>query len=167
MGFLNGSIPAPTVIDLLFPQWERGSVSSTPHGSPTLFELMVIQHEHQQPNTNFSTNEPNLFANAAMNRSQSTTNKANSSKKCSYCHRYGHTWMCAIASMVIHQVILAISHRGDAFQVEEKENNEGFSQDPGLNLIRAQFQHNVVFGMNWALCQLECTKKSLQVGEKQ
>jgi len=117
---------------------------------------MVIQHECQQPDAVFSTNEPNSFANAAMDRARSTTNKANSSKKCGYCHRLGHTMDVCYSKHGYppghacypgrpkfnpHTGSLANSAVSDASYAKEKETNEGFTQDSGLNLTKVQFQH--------------------------
>ncbi|XP_022635066.1 uncharacterized protein LOC111241415 [Vigna radiata var. radiata] len=117
---------------------------------------MVIQHERQQPDVVFSTNEPNSFANAAMDRSRNTTNKANSSKKCSYCHRPGHTMDVCYSKHgyppghprypgrpKFNPRIGSSAHSvvSDASSAEEKGTNESFTQDSGLNFTRAQFQH--------------------------
>ncbi|WVZ20684.1 hypothetical protein V8G54_008006 [Vigna mungo] len=116
---------------------------------------MVIQHERQQPDVGFSTNEPNSFANAAMDRSRNTTNKANSSKKCSYCHRLDHTMDVCYNKhgyppghprypgrpKFNPRTGSSANSAIDASSAEEKGTNESFTQDSGLNFTRAQFQH--------------------------
>ncbi|WVZ12767.1 hypothetical protein V8G54_017297 [Vigna mungo] len=115
---------------------------------------MVIQHERQQLDVVFSTNEPNSFANAAMDRSRNTTNKTNSTKKCSYCHRPGHTMDVCYSkhgyppghprypgrpNFNPRTGSSAHSAVSDASSAEEKGTNESFTQDSGLNFTRAQF----------------------------
>ncbi|WVY97550.1 hypothetical protein V8G54_029701, partial [Vigna mungo] len=101
-----------------------------------------------------STNEPNTFSNTTIDRARSTTNKANSFKKCGYCHRTGHTMDVCYSkhdyplghpryprrpkfNSRTHSSTYSIV--SDASYAEEKETNESFTQDSGLNLTRAQF----------------------------
>ncbi|WVZ08896.1 hypothetical protein V8G54_022242 [Vigna mungo] len=91
-----------------------------------------------------------------MDRTRNTTNKANSSKKCSYCHRPGHTMDVCYSKHrypsghpryprrpKFNPRIGSSAHNAvsDASSTEEKGTNESFTQDSGLNLTRAQFQH--------------------------